>query len=307
MADARWSQPPRCDSFIAVPMSKFGVTTWVAVAAASVVTIVFKFPLCLWALIWVWAIYLPICAGGVAFIRWNFYCRAVCTGRAGSKRVALTFDDGPDAAATPAVLDLLKEERIQAAFFCVGKRIDAYPEIAARIAAEGHLLANHTYRHPWFICMLWSLALKREFERGQEAIEKITASKPMFLRPPMGMTSLHFPRVLKSLGLTLVGWDVRSLDTVVSAKRAIGRVNRLSGDGSIILLHDGGLQAEKIVEIVRGVIRDLRAKGLEFERLDRLVEGTSDANYVTNQYAAEKGALRNYEEIPSADKNSTHC
>jgi peptidoglycan/xylan/chitin deacetylase (PgdA/CDA1 family) len=252
-------------------MSKFGVTTWIAIVAATAVTILIKFPTHVWWLALIWGLYLPICAGGIAFIRWNFYCRAVCRGAAGRNRVALTFDDGPNEAVTPVILDLLRDEKIKAAFFCVGKNIEACPQVATRIAAEGHLLENHTYHHPWFICMLWAKRLTLELREGQEAIAKVTGLKPRFVRPPMGMTSLHFPRVLKAMGLTLVGWDVRSLDTLVSAGRAVARVNRLAQDGSIILLHDGGMDPGKGIEILRRVIKEVRARGFEFERLDRLI------------------------------------
>jgi peptidoglycan/xylan/chitin deacetylase (PgdA/CDA1 family) len=69
-----------------------------------------------------------------------------------------------------------------------------------------------------------------------------------------------------------VGWDVRSFDTFGSAEKAIGRISRLTRDGSVILLHDGGSSPQRIVKIVSIAIRDLRAKGFEFERLDRLMD-----------------------------------
>ena len=257
-------------------MTRFGVLTWIAVVAASAVTVALPFPWSVWAMFAVWSLYLPICAAGIGLIGLNFYCRAVSRGRPGRMKVALTFDDGPDPLATPKVLDLLKEEKIDAAFFCVGKNVDAHPELAARIADEGHLLGNHTYRHPWFVCMLWARALIRELERAQAAIEKAAGIRPRYFRPPNGMTSYHFPAALKAVGLTLVGWDVRSLDTAVSAERAVARINRLTRDGSIILLHDGGMEAGKIVEILRAVIRDMRSKGFEFERLDRLIESPAE-------------------------------
>ncbi len=86
------------------------------------------------------------------------------------------------------------------------------------------------------------------------------------------MTSRHFPAVLKELGLTMVGWDVRSLDTVGSAKGAIDRVLSGTRDGSIILMHDGGMEGEKLIEIVSAVIGELRSRGFGFERVDRMVE-----------------------------------
>src|SRR5579872_1722915 len=136
----------------------------------------------------------------------NFFCRAICRGALGRMKVALTFDDGPDAAATPEVLDLLKREGISAAFFCVGKNVAVHPEIVRRIADEGHLLGNHSYTHPWYISLLRAQGLRKEIERTQAAIEAAAGEKPRYFRPPSGMTGPNFPRALKATGLTLVGW-----------------------------------------------------------------------------------------------------
>ena len=189
-------------------------------------------------------------------------------------KVALTFDDGPDPKATPELLELLKREGIPATFFCVGENVVAHPEIARRIAAEGHLLANHSYTHPWYVSVLGRTALRREMERTQEAIEAAAGVRPRYFRPPSGTTGPNFSRALKKAGLTLVGWDVRSLDTVTTPKKSVERILRLAGDGSIILLHDGGASAERIVEIVREAVRELRLRGFGFERLDRMIGET---------------------------------
>ena len=92
-------------------------------------------------------------------------------GAGGRKRVALTFDDGPDPAATPRLLELLAREGIQAAFFCVGRKVAEQPELAARLAAAGHVLGNHTYHHRWWSNFMRRAAWRREIERTQEAIE----------------------------------------------------------------------------------------------------------------------------------------
>jgi peptidoglycan/xylan/chitin deacetylase (PgdA/CDA1 family) len=218
-----------------------------------------------------WGSYLAVFVCGLCLIRMNFFCRAVCRGKPGRMKVALTFDDGPDPKATPELLELLKREGISATFFCVGENVVAHPEIAKRIAAEGHLLANHSYTHPWYVSVLGRAALRKEMERTQEAIEAAAGVRPKYFRPPSGMTGPNFPGALKSMGMTLVGWDVRSLDTVGSPKSAVERIVRLAGDGSIILLHDGGVLPGRIVEIVREAIGELKLRGFGFERLDRMI------------------------------------
>src|SRR5262245_31897502 len=82
---------------------------------------------------------------GVAFPQLRFFGPFLCKGSRDQKRVAITFDDGPDERSTPALLEFLRERGVQAAFFGVGKRVAAHPDIAARIVREGHLLENHSY------------------------------------------------------------------------------------------------------------------------------------------------------------------
>jgi len=253
-------------------MSRFTLTTIIAIIAGCLTLIVPGRAASLMALAGVWLIYLSICAIGMGRIRVQFYCPAICRGPVGHRRVALTFDDGPDPNSTPAVLDLLNREKISAAFFCIGKNVDAYPQLAARIVAEGHLLENHTYNHPWWISCLTSRPLTDEMARTQQSIQQATGITPRYFRSPAGLTNHHFPKALRRSGLTLVGWDVRPFDTSRNSKDVIDRILRKTRDGSIILLHDGGMPAQQITSIVIAAIAKLRARGLEFERLDRLIE-----------------------------------
>lgn len=252
-------------------MSRFVTTTIIAIAVASAATLALHGRWRVLAVAGVWAIYLPVFILGIASIRMQFFCRAICRGRPGRMRVALTFDDGPDPAATPALLDLLEREHIEATFFCIGKNVAAYPQLANRIAEGGHLLANHTYRHPWWIGLMFSPGLTREMARTQQAIQQAAGLTPRYMRPPMGMTNPHYFRALRKTGLTVVGWDVRSFDTVGTPQAAVDRIVRRTRDGSIILLHDGGVSPTRVVEIVSAAISQLRSRGFEFERLDRLL------------------------------------
>ncbi|HEX4054732.1 MAG TPA: polysaccharide deacetylase family protein [Tepidisphaeraceae bacterium] len=247
-------------------------TTLIAIAAVAIAGgIIHGWPR-YWVFTGIWVVYFAICAWGMGSVRMQFYCPAICRGKIGGMRVALTFDDGPDPGATPQLLDLLQREKIPAVFFCIGKNVDAHPELAARIVAEGHLLENHTYRHPWWISCLTSRALTDEMTRTQRAIQQAAGVTPRYLRSPAGLTNPHFPRALRRAGLTLVGWDVRPFDTAGRIQDAIDRIIRETRDGSIVLLHDGGVPAQQILTIVSTAITELRARGFGFERLDRLID-----------------------------------
>jgi peptidoglycan/xylan/chitin deacetylase (PgdA/CDA1 family) len=256
-------------------VSRFYFTTLLAVVVLTITSLTLGVPGRDWAVPVVWVVYLIVCGFGMANIRMQFYVPAICRGGTGKMRVALTFDDGPDPEATPKLLDLLGRENIAATFFCVGKNVEAYPQIAARIAAEGHLIENHTYRHPWWISCIWGKRLTAEMVRTQAAIQKAAGVTPTYMRSPAGLTNPFFPSMLRRLNLTLVGWDVRTFDTMGTTRRVIDRISRHTRDGSIILLHDGGSSPERVVEIVSAAIEDLRSRGFGFERLDRMIDGAA--------------------------------
>jgi peptidoglycan-N-acetylglucosamine deacetylase len=221
-----------------------------------------------------WVVYLTAIGCGVWFIRLGMFCPVTCRGRVGDNRVALTFDDGPDPVATPLLLDYLRDQNIRATFFCIGKNVDAHPQIAKRIVDEGHVIGNHTYNHHWWTSLMWGGELSEEMGKTQEAIRRATGVIPVYMRPPMGMTNPHFHRVLHRLGLKMIGWDVRSLDTRKPVAEVIKRVIRQAKAGSIVLLHDGSVPAKGLMEIVRGVVAGLRGKGMEFETVDRMISVT---------------------------------
>jgi peptidoglycan-N-acetylglucosamine deacetylase len=257
-------------------VSRFALTTLIWIGIGTVFAIVFPLRTIYWSGSIFWGSYLAIFVCGLFLIRFNFFCPAVCRAAPGRMKVALTFDDGPDPEATPRLLDLLRQEGISAAFFCIGKKVAAHPELAARIALEGHLLGNHSYTHPWYVSLLGSAGLGKELGQTQEAIQKAAGVMPKYFRPPSGMTGPNFGRALKRAGLTMVGWNVRSFDTVAKPKTVVARVVRLAGDGSIVLMHDGKTSGDRVVEVVSATVRELKSRGFGFERLDRLIGGEVD-------------------------------
>ncbi len=238
----------------------------------------------LWTFTAFWTIYLTIVGLGVSFIQLQFFGPNLCRVSTDQNRIALTFDDGPDPAATPALLDLLARENISATFFCIGKKVDAHSELTKRIANEGHLLANHTYSHHWWTPLLGRRELTSEITKTQDSLARATGITATYFRPPVGLTNPNYVGILRRLNLQMIGWDVRSMDTRWDAKRVIQRVLTKTRSGSIILLHDGASSPERVIKIVGTLIGDLKKQGYQFERLDRLV---SDASGAANSLAAK--------------------
>lgn len=252
-------------------MSPFHGSLIGLVLAGSLVGFAFQGPVRIWLGVLLAVLYGGILAFGVFRIQAGFFLQSFCRGDGDEKAVALTFDDGPDPSATPAVLDVLAESGSKAAFFCVGQKIEAHPDLAARLDREGHIIGNHSYRHAWWTNFLWGERLEREIRAGRDAIVSTIDKSPRFYRPPVGLTNPHLPGVLKKLGLDCIGYDVRSLDRTEDIQGVLERILTRVRPGSIILLHDGGLEAGHRARLVKDLVRALHQSGYTIKRLDKLL------------------------------------
>ena len=104
-----------------------------------------------------------------------------------STRVAITIDDGPDPEVTPQVLSQLAEYRATATFFCVGERVERYPDLAKEIVARGHAIENHSQRHRHNFSLLGPIRMSAEISRAQDSISRVTGIAPLFFRAPAGL------------------------------------------------------------------------------------------------------------------------
>jgi peptidoglycan-N-acetylglucosamine deacetylase len=217
--------------------------------------------------------FLIIVGLGVAFPQMSFFGGFICRGKNSQRCVALTFDDGPDARSTPALLDLLKEAEIGAVFFCIGKKVVANPELAARIVREGHLLQNHSYAHSLFTNFFSVGRLRIELTQTQKAIQAATGIIPHFFRPPVGLSNPRIFRVARELDLQVIGWNARSLDTIFTdPKKIVARIERRLKPGGIILLHDGNIPVARLLPTVKLLLATLRERNYDVVRLDKMLK-----------------------------------
>jgi peptidoglycan/xylan/chitin deacetylase (PgdA/CDA1 family) len=208
---------------------------------------------------------------GVIRLKLGFFVNAICRGNRTVKLVTLTFDDGPDPEATPALLEVLKRHGIKAVFFPTGIKIKNHPEIIEQIDGDGHIIGNHSFRHAWWTNFLISKALNREIKMAQEAIETVIGKIPAYFRPPMGLTNPHLRRALKGLGLSVVGWDIRPFDIGTGNDRVIKRILKKLRNGSIILLHDSGRTPTELVCLSEALVSEIKARGFTFGDPEQLI------------------------------------
>ena len=173
------------------------------------------------------------------------------------KKVALTFDDGPDPDYTEMLLDGLKKRNVKATFFLLGKQAEAYPDIVKRMHKEGHMIGNHSYDHV-NLANLSKTDAAKQIWMTSEAIHKITGEYPQYLRPPFGNEP---PECSCAKNMMTVLWDVDPLDWCCgSSSTVIEKVVKAVEEDDIILLHDA---SESSVEAALGIIDALEKQGYE--------------------------------------------
>jgi peptidoglycan/xylan/chitin deacetylase (PgdA/CDA1 family) len=174
------------------------------------------------------------------------------------KKVAITFDDGPNPAHTERLLDGLKERNVTATFFLIGSEVKEYPEIVKRMSEEGHLIGNHTYEHV-DLCGVDEAQVKWQVEQTNDAIYEVTGERPVYIRPPYGSWSRSME---EATGMLEVLWTVDPRDwDCDDTGELISRVLEQVENDSIILFHDASASS---VDAALTVIDILTERGYEF-------------------------------------------
>ncbi|MBQ7457444.1 MAG: polysaccharide deacetylase family protein [Desulfovibrio sp.] len=190
---------------------------------------------------------------------------------------ALTFDDGPSIY-TPKLLDMLKEYQIHATFFMLGQMVNHYPDIALRVANEGHEIASHTYSHK-NLKKLSNAKLEEEITKGYESLAALGII-PTYLRPPYGSYDQRTTDIAASFGLDVVLWSMDSLDwkrlpqdygKIPSVRGHVYEPGEIRG---VFLFHD---IHERTVDDLPRIVEDLKRAGCErFVTLSEYMKGILD-------------------------------
>ncbi len=204
----------------------------------------------------------------------SVFAPSVWRGKPGRKAIAITFDDGPSHG-TPELLETLAAYGVPATFFVIGSNVEALPDIARATVAAGHEIGNHSYTHPNF-ALTRPTFIETEFQRAQNAIERITNRSPRYLRAPYGVRWFGFRGTQQRLGLTGAMWSIIGRDWKLPAEAISRRVLSRVTDGDIICLHDGRgtLKDSDIgatIEAVRRIVPNLLDRGYHFETISQLL------------------------------------
>jgi len=202
---------------------------------------------------------------------------ASVTGEArSSKRLALTYDDGPNDPYTGHLLEVLARHDVKATFFMIGNFVEQRPQIARDVYNAGHAIGNHSYSHPNLI-FVGEKELRSQLERTQKAIADAGCGTPTLFRPPFGGRNPRTFGVVREFGLTPIMWRVTCYDwSATSSESIVKKANAQIKGGDVILLHDGGHLAmgtdrSHTVKATDEIIRRYKGEGYEFVTVPQMM------------------------------------
>lgn len=186
------------------------------------------------------------------------------------RKVALTFDDGPDAYYTSTILDILLAEGVQATFFVVGEYVERHPELVVRMFNEGHVIANHSNTHKDLGLLSNEDIINLELDPTSKLIESLTGFYPMIMRPPYGSLRADSVHYLKEAGWQIVRWSLDTFDWDSRRNQPEQIITRIQGqhhNRAIVLMHCNGPATTRVLPDIIKTLRDL---GYEFVTVTQL-------------------------------------
>ena len=225
-----------------------------------------------WLLLFCLLSTIPLVLGAI-YIEQNFFIRSVNSLQDSNlpnikdTDIMLTFDDGIHPLWTPKVLDILQVQGVKAMFFVIGKNMEGHEEILKRLVHEGHIVGNHSLTHDMWFDMKSSAEMAAELEQMNSTVANILGKEytPVYFRPPYGVTNPNLAKAIRQTGMTSVGWNLRSMDTVAKSKdQLLEKLKTLTRPGSIVLLHD---RCEISVDTLTDYIVFCKQQGFTFTTL----------------------------------------
>ena len=204
--------------------------------------------------------------------------------------IAMTFDDGPSAALTPKLLDILAAHHIKATFFVLGEMVAEHPEILARAAREGHEIASHSWSHP-NLAKMSQEGVRSQLQRTDDEIKSATGKRPTLFRPPYGSITEREKRwIHDEFGYDIILWDVDPLDWKRPGPAVVrSRILKETRPGSIVLSHD---IHPGTIEAMPSTFDELEAKGFKFVTVSELLGMATPVTPHPKAEAAEKTAAK---------------
>jgi len=194
-----------------------------------------------------------------------------------SKKLALTYDDGPNDPHTLRLIEILSKHDVRATFFCIGRYAQQKPQIVRELVKAGHVVGNHTYTHP-------NLALQSQTQARiqlttcQSILSDVTGTAPKLFRPPYGGRRPAILRIAREMELAPVMWSITCYDWSATSPEQIERhVKRQLHGGDVILLHDGrhtdmGVDQTHTVMATDRLIAKYKAEGYKFLTIPEMMQ-----------------------------------
>jgi len=186
-----------------------------------------------------------------------------------SKRLALTYDDGPNDPHTLRLLEVLARHNVRATFFLIGRYVEQRPDLARELVHAGHIVGNHTFTHPWLI-FKGTRELSTQLADCERALSHALGAHSNLFRPPFGGRRPAVLRIARHLGLEPIMWNVTGYDwNAPSVEHIERKVRRQVRGGDVILLHDGGhrsfgMDRSYTVTATDRLISRYKSEGYEF-------------------------------------------
>jgi peptidoglycan/xylan/chitin deacetylase (PgdA/CDA1 family) len=194
----------------------------------------------------------------------------------GTKKIALTYDDGPNDPHTMRLLEVLAKHEVHATFFLIGRYVKQRSDIAGEVAAAGHVVGNHTFTHP-LLTLKSNTEISRQLTDCRTALHDAVDLPSTLFRPPFGGRRPAVLRIARELGLQPVMWDVTGYDwNAPPAAMIEKKCSRQIRGGDVILLHDGGhkqmgVDRSQTVLATNNLIQRYKSEGYEFVTIPQMM------------------------------------
>jgi peptidoglycan-N-acetylglucosamine deacetylase len=189
------------------------------------------------------------------------------------RKVAITFDDGPNSVYTPQILDIFSKAKGKATFFMIGEQMTNHPEVVKQVADQGHEIGNHTFTHPK-LSQLSVEDCREEIEQTEKLIEEMTGQKPVIFRPPYLDYNQDTVSILQQKGYSMIGalnlealdWEQPGVEHIFEKSKDVVK------NGGILIFHDGFGDRSQTIEAVRMLVSELTSQDYQLVTVSELLK-----------------------------------